>query len=449
MGQFYSNFNIDDKKDDHAMNDYKKFFEEYEHNPPSLQESLNQMFKSANIEDKKIKLFTDEVMDKCKRFIDKNFIEIKTKFNKISKDDAYIICSYTVDIKELNYCPYRIVNGFLSSKNGSEIEKIAKYLYLFLKSLRKLPRYYPPNKYLYRAVTYKVFITADSYNKEIVPYIIGQKKTFYAFTSTSVEPKNVYCFLSGNNGQKSGTIFSLCGDVWGYDIQLFNYFNEEEILLEPGVNFIVENVLPPINDIINITCKVINNDEKNINKDNPLMQNKEKQILEEEIKKLKESLDNNNQIHLNEMSKLKIENENLKEEVLKAKKIIKALEKDQIDNNELKNLKAENENLKNQLTNKNNEIKDLKSKIIERPKYDINDIMVVNFVSLDLSVHHGIKCLPTDVFAEVEEKLYKIYDNLRNTNNMFTVNANPILRFKTLSENNIKDGNVIQLIKIE
>ena len=32
---------------------------------------------------------------------------------------------------------------------------------------------------------------------------------------------------------------------------------------------------------------------------------------------------------------------------------------------------------------------------------------------------------------------------------MFTVNANPILRFKTLSENNIKDGNVIQLIKIE
>ena len=50
------------------------------------------------------------------------------------------------------------------------------------------------------------------------------------------------------------------------------------------------------------------------------MQNKEKQILEEEIKKLKESLDNNNQIHLNKMSKLKIENENLKEEVLKPKK---------------------------------------------------------------------------------------------------------------------------------
>ena len=448
MGQFYSNFNIDDKKDEHSMNNYKKFFEEYERNPPSLQESLNQMFKSANIEDKNIKLFTDEVMDKCKLCIDKNFDEIKTKFNKISIDDAYIICSYTVELKNHRYCPDRIVNGYLS-KNGREIAKISKYLYILLKSLRKLPRYYPPKKYLYTAIIPKVFLKEDPFNKELVPYIIGNKNTFYGFSSTFINPKTAYSFLGGYNREKSGTIFSLCGDVWGYDIQLFNFFNEKEILLEPGVTFIVENVLPPINDIINITCKVINNDEKNINKDNPLMQNKEKQILEEEIKKLKESLDNNNQIHLNEINKLKIENENLKEEVLKAKKIIKALEKDQIDNNELKNLKAENENLKNQLTNKNNEIKDLKSKIIERPKYDINDIMVVNFVSLDLSVHYGIKCLPTDVFAEVEEKLYKIYDNLRNTNNMFTVNANPILRFKTLSENNIKDGDILQLFKLE
>ncbi len=56
---------------------------------------------------------------------------------------------------------------------------------------------------------------------------------------------------------KSGTIFTLTGDVWGYDITLFNYYKEEEILLEPETKFIVDSVLPPVNDIIYITCKVL------------------------------------------------------------------------------------------------------------------------------------------------------------------------------------------------
>ena len=32
---------------------------------------------------------------------------------------------------------------------------------------------------------------------------------------------------------------------------------------------------------------------------------------------------------------------------------------------------------------------------------------------------------------------------------MFTVNAKPILRFKKIYENNIKDGDIVQLYKIE
>jgi hypothetical protein len=83
----------------------------------------------------------------------------------------------------------------------------------------------------------------------------------------------------------------------------------------------------------------------------------------------------------------------------------------------------------------------------EKPKYDINDIIVITFNSID--VNYGIKCLANETFAEVEEKLYKKYDNLRETNNMFTVNAKPILRFKKICENNIKDGDIIQLFKLE
>ena len=79
----------------------------------------------------------------------------------------------------------------------------------------------------------------------------------------------------------------------------------------------------------------------------------------------------------------------------------------------------------------------------------MNDIIVITFISQDSSVYLGIKCLETDIFAEVEEKLYQKFDELRNTNNMFTVNDKPILRFKKIFENKIKDGDIIQLSKLE
>ena len=80
----------------------------------------------------------------------------------------------------------------------------------------------------------------------------------------------------------------------------------------------------------------------------------------------------------------------------------------------------------------------------------MDEIMLVYFQSQDQEINHvGIKCLPSDTFAEVEEKIYKKFDNYRNTNNTPICNGRTILRFKKLSENNIKDENVVQLIKIE
>ena len=112
-------------------------------------------------------------------------------------------------------------------------------------------------------------------------------------------------------------------------------------------------------------------------------------------------------------------------------------------------LRDENNSLKYQLIMKDKEINEFKNKKIDGPKYDINDIIVITFQAGDGSVNYGIKCVSSDIFAEVEERLYKKYYNLRNTNNMFTANAKPILRFKSIKENNIKDGDIIQLIKIE
>ena len=66
-----------------------------------------------------------------------------------------------------------------------------------------------------------------------------------------------YDFLDNKETIKSGTLFTLGGDIWGYDIELFNYFGEKEILLEPERKFIVENALPPLNEIINVTCTIL------------------------------------------------------------------------------------------------------------------------------------------------------------------------------------------------
>ena len=119
----------------------------------------------------------------------------------------------------------------------------------------------------------------------------------------------------------------------------------------------------------------------------------------------------------------------------------------------MKKLKDENINLKLQLSLKDDEILQLKNNLknnsIEEQSFKYKDIIVINFMSMDGSVHYGVKCLPSDIFAEVEERLYKKYEDLRNTNNMFTANEKPVLRFKKLYENNIKDGDIIQLFKLE
>ena len=76
---------------------------------------------------------------------------------------------------------------------------------------------------------------------------------------------------------------------------------------------------------------------------------------------------------------------------------------------------------------------------------DFNNIMVINFISGDGNINQGIKCLKTDTFAQVEEQLYKIYDNYRESNNSFLFGGKTVLRFKTIEENKIKDGEKIMM----
>ena len=101
-------------------------------------------------------------------------------------------------------------------------------------------------------------------------------------------------------------------------------------------------------------------------------------------------------------------------------------------NNELNNLKL-------QLMNNNNNQENLQSKIYK------NEMMCVNFISMDQNVNFAVACTKDTLFAEVEEKLYKQYPTYRETNNTFIANGTQVLRFKTIAENKIGNGLPITL----
>ena len=72
--------------------------------------------------------------------------------------------------------------------------------------------------------------------------------------------------------------------------------------------------------------------------------------------------------------------------------------------------------------------------------YNRRNIMAVNFISMDSKIHFAVPCIDSDIFAEVEEKLYKQFPEYRETNNSFLANGEQVLRFKTIKENKIGNG---------
>ena len=258
MSLHYYSENEDNFKEE-SIDKYKNIFIEYEDNFPNLPEALKQMFISEGCDEKESNELINDIIIKTEKIINKNKAKIKLKYPKIKENDMKIISSYTCEAKNKKYSPYKLLNKNLVSDNRQEgINNISKYLYILINSLRKLDKYYPKenSKYLYRCINTKVEINNNIFKPKLIPYMMGNKKTFWSFTSTSPDVMTTYNFLKNEEKNKSGTIFTLTGKVWGYDITLFNYYGENEIILEPERKFIVDEVLPPVNDIIHIKSDI-------------------------------------------------------------------------------------------------------------------------------------------------------------------------------------------------
>ena len=164
-------------------------------------------------------------------------------------------------------------------------------------------------------------------------------------------------------------------------------------------------------------------------------------------------MNNMNNNLINKLNQYKNENKKLKEQINNLQQKLNRLNNNlQNANQNIINLQQQQvnyinqvNNLNIQLMNKVKELDDLKKNKSKDGYVNYKNIMVVHFNSGDGKIDHGIKCLPTETFAEVEEKLYKIYDEYRETNNIFLAKGNVIKRFKKMSENNIQNGDKIQL----
>ena len=64
-------------------------------------------------------------------------------------------------------------------------------------------------------------------------------------------------------------------------------------------------------------------------------------------------------------------------------------------------------------------------------------------------INYAMACRTTDLFASLEERLYKDFPKYRNVDKIFMVNTNRIFSDKTLEENNIKNNDIINLFPID
>ena len=142
----------------------------------------------------------------------------------------------------------------------------------------------------------------------------------------------------------------------------------------------------------------------------------------------------------------------MQDEVLRLNKIIKEKDiiieqlKSDLNKKEKDIIKRGEDLTKLEMEMKNMEIEikrlkiDLKVKIEENKD---NKRIKVKFQSSDSVINDEIESFENDKFIVIEEKLYIKFEKYKETNNLFLVKGNQVLRYKTLKENKIGDGQVV------
>ena len=423
-----------------------------------------------------------EMEDKDFTYIDKKFgFRFPTDFIFVNKDFMDVICSYLderIRNKLKTPCEYIIGGGCLIKKNsGDQIRESFRYItlynelkeaegncidfFIFIIDKEKrdsaenyilknnIWKYFEKIKYNYKE-EYKKIIDDDSQD---IGYIVRNSPILRIESHLSKMKKQEK--INTNLPKK------IINPIQNQNNQQMNFKNQD-LPIKNSINNSFNN--NSNNNIFNnININGINNQNipfnmNNMNNMNNNFQNFPIQMNMNDMNMINNNINNMN-LNFNGMN----QNNNIQNNMMN-------WNNNNINMNNISNMNNINniQNLYNQINYLNNEVNNLKQVIQKKEDenkelkqrldnlinnktnlVDFNKIQVIQFISMDHSVICGIKCLLSDTFAEVEEKLYKIYPEYRETNNVFQVDGRPVLRFKTVSENNIQIGHPVQLIKIE
>ena len=241
------------------------------------------------------------------------------------------------------------------------------------------------------------------------------------------------------------------------EFPLVKYFLQKSQNIEQNIDIVF--ILKDIIDINNYSVPNFNNYQNN-NFNNNYNQNFSNQLnnsqqflKDEKIKELEKLL--NEEKNKNKELNLKI---NDLEFMLK-----EALNKNTELNQKIKNLKEHkkdiifNNNLISEqklteIINKNKiEINELKAKLKRYPfeLLDGEKMISIIFNSVKQDINYSVICKNTDLFVNIELKLYEEYPQYSEVENFFTTNGFRINKYKSLEVNKIKNNSVIMLQSIE
>ena len=207
------------------LDQMNQLFTTYIKKSPTLEEALKSMgYEKAN---ELAELFTKNAVEKM--------MELDTP--GLTVEDVAAIFCYTIELNKGTTVevevesPYIILNKSLSvDRSNAALKKTRGFLFLLLQALRKLPRFIPENHILYRGLREFVQTEVDPKFPERKPYAAGNEKTWWAFTSTTTDLETTEKFIR----KLGGSLFTVSGNPWGYDISVLSSFGDEkEILLEP------------------------------------------------------------------------------------------------------------------------------------------------------------------------------------------------------------------------
>ena len=247
--RFMFNDAPDEEKTVDCIDDARHLFVEFKKKPPTLEEAL----RSMEYGDENSNELSDKIIKRSKEMLE------GVDAPGLRVEDVAAIHCYTFELgmwKEYKSIesPYRKLNNSLSTnRSNASLRKTRGFIFLLLQALRKLPRYTPANGMLYRGIRVHVQTEVDPEFPNRKPYAAGKEKTWWTFTSTTEDLETTKTFF----GESEGTLFTVSGKPWGYDISMFSDFpDEKEILLEPERKLKITSVAREGN-IITVNAKMV------------------------------------------------------------------------------------------------------------------------------------------------------------------------------------------------